>query len=158
MKNINEPLCLSNHWRVTEQSMVKHFYLMKNILLWNTFCSMLNAPTILTHNHSYTLLFLTDSTFLLRSIKWVPGNLGNWVVKSKLSPWNSSVALRQLNPSIKRDHKVFCKFLKIYAIESSANFFANDFDLNAVRGHARPVTINYLFMVFCMLWITELYC
>ena len=33
--------------------------------------------------------------------------LGTSVVKSRLFPRSGSVALRQLNPSIKRDHKVF---------------------------------------------------
>ena len=40
---------------------------------------------------------------LPRSIKWVPGTPGDWVVKSKRSPLRGSVALRQLNPIRKKE-------------------------------------------------------
>ena len=43
-----------------------------------------------------------QSFILLRSINWVPGTPGNWMVKSKLSPHSNSVALRQLHPTHKK--------------------------------------------------------
>ena len=45
---------------------------------------------------------LWGKLILLRSIKWVPGFPGDWVVKSKLSPLGGSAALRQLNPIHKK--------------------------------------------------------
>ena len=40
---------------------------------------------------------------LLRSIKWVPGTLEDLVVKSKLSCCSGSAALRQLNPTHRKE-------------------------------------------------------
>ena len=48
----------------------------------------------------------TQLFILLRSIKWIPVISGKRVVKSKLPHHSGSVALRQLNPSTKRGHKV----------------------------------------------------
>ena len=49
----------------------------------------------------------TQPFILPRSIKWVPGIFGNVLVKSKLPPSSSAVALRQLNTiHKKRGHKV----------------------------------------------------
>ena len=36
-------------------------------------------------------------------MKWVPGTPGDLVGESKLSPYSSSVALRQLNPIDKKE-------------------------------------------------------
>ena len=51
----------------------------------------------------------TQPFIIPRSIKWVPEILGYLAVKSKLSPCSGTVALRQLNQSIKRGHKVLKK-------------------------------------------------
>ena len=57
-----------------------------------------------------TATWLQDKPHLLilpRSIKWVPGTPGEWVVENKLSPLSGSVVLRQLNPIHKKGYKVF---------------------------------------------------
>ena len=45
---------------------------------------------------------LWGKLILLRSIKWVPGFPGDWVVKSKIFPLGGLAALRQLNPFHKK--------------------------------------------------------
>ena len=58
----------------------------------------------------------TQSFIIPRSIKWIPRNSGDLVIKSKLFPHSGSVPLRQLSPSIKRGHKVFF-WVKTYQID-----------------------------------------
>ena len=56
----------------------------------------------------------TQPFILLSSFQpFISGTPGNWVVKSKVASCSGSVALRQLNPSIKMDHKVLCFSYKI---------------------------------------------
>ena len=55
----------------------------------------------MVQNHCLALR-LSQPLILPRSIKGVPGPLGDLVVKSKLSPLSCSVALRQLNPVHKK--------------------------------------------------------
>ena len=54
----------------------------------------------------------THPFILLGSIKWAPGFPGAWAVKSKLSPSNGSIALRQLNHVHKKGPYSF-KFFRI---------------------------------------------
>ena len=65
---------------------------------------------------------------LLWLIKLVPRTPGNLVVKSKLSPWSRSVALRQLNPIHKKTTEAY--------LETSWTFMMEFFSQNS-----KPLTI-----------------
>ena len=62
----------------------------------------------------------THPFIFLRSIKWVSGTPGDWVVKSKLSPRSDSVALRQLNPIYKK-RPIKCFFSNFITINDYGN-------------------------------------
>ena len=55
----------------------------------------------------------TQPLILPRSINWVPGTPGNWMIKSKLSPCSGFVALIQLNHMYKKGPQSFFKYNKI---------------------------------------------
>ena len=56
---------------------------------------------------------LTQPFILLRLIKLLPGTLGDQVIKSKASPHSGSVALKQLNPTLKKWLIVLKFFVKL---------------------------------------------
>ena len=82
------------------------FHVLKNIYIFQH-----TREQWIFMNSAFLLLQTPDYWnigFQMRSIKWVPRISGNLVVKSKLPPCNSSVDLRQLNPSHKKgSHSLF---------------------------------------------------